>query len=213
LLLNIYAVLLKKQGFQHWWPGDTDFEICIGAILTQNTTWRNVEKAIGNLKNQSLMSVDALLRAGERKIASIVKPAGFFNQKARYVYDFCKFIEVNPMNKLRKGELLEVRDALLGIRGIGKETADSMLLYALDFPIFVIDAYTKRIFSRIGVCNEDIDYEDIQGVFHKGLVTDIDLFKDYHAQIVMLGKDTCHKTPRCGLCILHKQKICSYRLN
>jgi endonuclease-3 related protein len=213
LLLDIYAVLLEKQGFQHWWPRDTDLEVCIGAILTQNTAWSNVEKAINNIKVESLMSLDALLDVGERKISTLIKPAGYFNQKAKYIYGFCEFLKNNPLTELKKKELFDVREVLLGIKGIGKETADSILLYALDFPIFVVDAYTKRIFSRIGICNEDIDYYDMQNIFHKKLITDLELFKDYHAQIVVLGKDTCHKKPKCELCVLREQKICSYGLN
>lgn len=213
MLLDIYAVLLEKQGFQHWWPGDTDLEVCVGAMLTQNTAWSNVEKAINNIKAGSLMSLDSLLSAGEKHISTLIKPAGYFNQKAKYLYGFCEFLKKNPLSELKKKELLDVREALLGVKGIGKETADSILLYALDFPIFVVDAYTKRIFSRIGICNEDIDYDDMQNIFHKNIVTDIELFKDYHAQIVMLGKDTCRKTPKCESCILRKQKLCSYGLN
>jgi endonuclease-3 related protein len=213
LLLDIYAVLLEKQGFQHWWPGDTDLEVCVGAILTQNTSWSNVEKAICNIKAESLMSLEALLGVEEKKVATLIKSAGYFNQKAKYLYGFCEFLKKNPFNELKKKELLDVRQALLGIKGIGKETADSILLYALDFPIFVVDAYTKRIFSRIGICNENIAYDDIQNIFHKKLVTDIELFKDYHAQIVMLGKNTCHQKPRCKNCILREQKICSYGLD
>ncbi len=213
MLLDIYAVLLEKQGFQHWWPGDTDLEVCVGAILTQNTAWSNVEKAISNIKAESLMSLEALLGVEEQKIATLIKPAGYFNQKAKYLYGFCGFLKKNPLNELKKKELLDVRFSLLGIKGIGKETADSILLYAMDFPIFVIDAYTKRIFSRIGICSEDVAYDDIQNIFHKKLVTDIELFKDHHAQIVMLGKDACHKKPKCELCVLREQKICFYGLN
>lgn len=213
MLLDIYAVLLEKQGFQNWWPGETDLEICIGAILTQNTAWSNVEKAINNLKQRALLSDDALLGIGEKELANLIRPAGYFNQKAKYVYEFCKFIKRNPLNVLRKKELSEVRESLLGVNGIGKETADSILLYALDFPIFVVDSYTKRIFSRIGLFKEDTSYDQVQDYFHDGIVTDVELFKDFHAQIVMLGKDTCRKKPKCGNCVLQKQKICSYGFN
>jgi len=213
LLLDIYAVLLEKQGFQDWWPGDTNLEICIGAILTQNTAWGNVEKAINNIKKESLMSLDALLNAGEKKIATLIRPAGYFNQKAKYVYGFCKFIKTSPFKELKKNELLKTRDALLAIKGIGKETADSILLYVLDYPIFVIDAYTKRIFSRIGVCNENMDYDDMQNFFYRNLIIDVELFKDYHAQIVTLGKGSCRKKPKCENCVLRARKICSYGLN
>jgi len=212
LLLKIYTVLLEDQGFQSWWPGETNFEVCLGAILTQNTAWANVEKALNNIKKASLMSPDKLLNIGSEKLAGLIRSAGYFNQKTRYIEEFCRFINTTSFSELKKREIHDVREKLLSLKGIGKETADSILLYALDFPIFVIDAYTKRIFSRLNICKEDILYDDVQDVFHKGIVTDVELFKDYHAQIVMLGKNVCRKEPRCDKCVLRANKICYYRI-
>lgn len=211
-LLEIYVTLLDRQGFQSWWPGDTDFEVCLGTILTQNTAWTNVEKALDNIKKGSLMSPDKLLGAGRDKIARLIRPSGYFNQKAVYVESFCKFIKKNPVRKLKKMDIKETRALLLDLKGVGKETADSILLYALDFPVFVIDAYTKRIFSRLGFCKEDISYDELQERFNKGLLTDLDLFKDFHAQIVVLGKDTCRKRPKCEHCVLREKGFCSFKL-
>jgi endonuclease III related protein len=209
-LLEIYMALLERQGFQSWWPGDTDFEICLGAILTQNTAWSNVEKALDNLKKGSLMSPTKLLQAGKGRVSRLIKPSGYFNQKAGYVENFCKFIKKHPVKKLKKMDMKEARALLLDQKGIGKETADSILLYALDFPIFVIDAYTKRVFSRIGLCKEDVSYDELQQFFQKGLLTDVELFKDYHAQIVMLGKDVCRKKPKCEKCVLREKGLCAF---
>ena len=209
-LLEIYVTLLEKQGFQAWWPGETDFEVCLGAILTQNTSWTNVEKALDNIKSNSLMSPDKLLNVGRDRIAHLIRPSGYFNQKATYLESFCKFIKEQPIRELKKMDLTEARALLLGLKGIGKETADSILLYAMDFPIFVVDAYTKRIFSRLGVCKESVSYDDLQDIFHKDLLTDVELFKDYHAQIVMLGKDTCRKIPQCERCVLKKNGFCIF---
>jgi endonuclease III related protein len=209
-LMEIYLTLLEGQGFQAWWPGETDFEVCLGAILTQNTAWTNVEKALNNIKSSSLMSPNKLLNAGRGRVTHLIRPSGYFNQKAVYLENFCKFIKRHPISELKKMDITEAKALLLGLKGIGKETADSILLYALGFPIFVVDAYTKRIFSRIGVCKEDISYDELQAIFHNNLLTDVEFFKDYHAQIVMLGKDTCRKKPQCERCILRKNKLCDF---
>ena len=210
-LLEIYMTLLDKQGFQSWWPGDTDFEICLGAILTQNTEWSNVEKVLYNLKKEKLMSPERLLMAGRSRLCHLIRPSGYFNQKAVYVEEFCKFIKKHPFRELRSMDLKDARALLLSIKGVGEETADSILLYALDFPVFVIDTYTKRLFSRLRLCKEDVPYEALQRYFHEALLTDVELFKDYHAQIVSLGKDRCRKKPDCEHCILRERKLCFFR--
>ncbi len=209
-LLEIYKALLDKQGFQYWWPGDTNFEICLGAILTQNTAWSNVEKALENLKKAELMLPEKLLATDKTKISRLIKPSGCYNQKTDYIISFCEFILEHPLEKLKNIDIIGARSLLLDINGVGKETADSILLYVVGYPIFVIDAYTRRIFSRIGLCKAGVSYEELQEYFHNNLLTDVELFKDYHAQIVMLGKSTCRKKPICENCILRAQKLCRY---
>jgi len=211
-LLEIYLALYESNGWLDWWPGETGFEICIGAILTQNTAWSNVEKAINNLKRENIIDAKTLLSASRDKIAELIRPSGYFNQKTGYILEFCRFLMKHDIEKLKKMEMIEARELILNIKGIGKETADSILLYALDFPIFVIDAYTKRIFSRLSIVDHNIGYDEIQDMFHKGLFTDPCLFNDYHAQIVILGKDHCNKKPKCSGCPLRKADICHYSI-
>jgi len=208
ILLNVYRVLYELNGNLKWWPGDTDFEVCVGAILTQNTSWTNVEKAISNLKQNKLMEIDKVLNSKLEDIAKLIRPAGYFNQKAFYLKEFCKFLQIHSLFSIKSLEMNDARDLLLGVKGIGKETADSIMLYALGFPIFVIDAYTKRIFSRIGVISESNSYDETQALFMKNLITDVDLFNDYHAQIVELGKNYCEKKPNCRVCPLRINELC-----
>jgi endonuclease-3 related protein len=211
-LLEIYRVLYDSNGWLDWWPGETDLEICIGAILTQNTAWSNVEKAINNLKRKNAIDVASLLSMSKRELAKLIVSSGYFNQKAGSILEFCNFIKRHSLNELRKMEMLEARELLLDVKGIGKETADSIMLYALDLPVFVIDAYTKRIFSRLGIIRHDMGYDELQCFFHENLLTDIDLFNDYHAQIVMLGKEHCNKKPKCDSCPLRREKMCRYSM-
>ncbi|MCX6111862.1 MAG: hypothetical protein NTY22_01040 [Proteobacteria bacterium] len=209
-LRAIYLTLYEHFGWLDWWPADSDFEVCVGAILTQNTAWSNVEKAINNLKTKNMMSPGSINSASREDIARLIKPSGYFNQKAEYLKQFCTFLVKNSLNKLKKMNMIKARDQILKVKGIGKETADNILLYALNFPIFVIDAYTKRVFSRIGLVKDDIIYDELQSFFHKKLLTDIEFFKDYHAQIVMLAKTYCKKTPECEKCPLRLKKLCCY---
>ena len=208
ILLNVYRVLYELNGNLKWWPGDTDFEVCVGAILTQNTSWTNVEKAISNLKQNKLMEIDKVLNSKLEDIAKLIRPAGYFNQKAFYLKEFCKFLQIHSLFSIKSLEMNDARDLLLGVKGIGKETADSIMLYALGFPIFVIDAYPKRIFSRISVISESNSYDETQALFMKNLITDVDLFNDYHAQIVELGKNYCEKKPNCRVCPLRINELC-----
>ena len=209
-LLDIYRVLFQRNGSLNWWPGETCIEVCVGAILTQNTSWLNVEKAIDNLKKEDLLSVDQILSVSSERLSKLIRPAGYFNQKAGYLKGLCKFLKEHSLTKLRKMEAHEVRELLLNIKGIGPETADSILLYALDLPIFVIDAYTKRIFSRIGIVPSKATYQELQEFFHSKLPTDVGLFNDYHAQLVMLGKGFCNKKPKCPECPLRVTGICCF---
>jgi endonuclease III related protein len=211
LLKEIYRTLYQYQGFLDWWPGDTDFEICVGAILTQNTAWSNVEKAIANLKTAGVLDCGSIINMPKEKLAELIRPSGYFNQKAGYLKEFCNFLSKNPVEELKKKEDNEAKKIILAIKGIGKETADSIVLYALNKPVFVVDAYTKRVFHRIGIVEENISYDDMQKIFYSNLEKDTDLYKDYHAQIVLLGKEFCKKSsPSCADCPLKREGICRY---
>jgi endonuclease-3 related protein len=205
VLLEIYDRLYTHFGPQHWWPGDTPFEIAVGAILTQNTNWGNVEKAITNLKKAKKLNSKALRNISPTKLASLIRPAGYFNIKADRLKHFIDFLADNyngSMKKMRAEEALLLREKLLGVKGVGPETADSMLLYALEKPVFVIDAYTKRILSRHKLVSEKAAYHDLQDIFYENLPQDVKLFNEYHALFVMLGKDYCRPKPRCEGCPL-----------
>ncbi len=204
-LTLIYKKLYNCFGPRHWWPGDSPFEIMIGAILTQNAAWGNVEKAIKNLKRERLISPKKLQKISLRKLKSLIKPSGFYNIKAKRLKNFLIFLDKykNNIKKLKNKNLYKLRDELLALNGIGKETADSILLYALNKPIFVIDAYTKRIFSRHKLVNENCDYTELQEFFMNNLPKRYKLFNEYHALIVELGKRYCKsKKPVCNLCPL-----------
>jgi endonuclease-3 related protein len=204
-LTTIYNLLFSHFGPQHWWPGDTPFEIAVGAILTQNTNWSNVEKAITNLKGAKKLNSRALRNITQTELASLIRPAGYFNIKADRLKHFIAFLSDNyngSMKKMRAEEPVPLREKLLGVKGIGPETADSIMLYALEKPVFVIDAYTKRIFSRHKLVSEDAAYHDLQDIFYGNLPQDVKMFNEYHALIVMLGKDYCRPKPRCEGCPL-----------
>lgn len=204
-LKQVYDKLFEAFGPQHWWPGETDFEVCIGAILTQNTSWKNVEKAISNLKSNKFLSFEALKEVDDKKLASLIKPSGYYNQKTKKLKDFISYIHKyydGSLEMLFKSKTL--REELLSINGIGPETADSMILYAANKPIFVIDAYTKRIFSRLGYKQQS--YEEFQKLFMENLTKDAKMFNEYHALLVNLGKNLCKKKPLCKYCPLNKMK-------
>jgi endonuclease-3 related protein len=206
-VVGVYKRLYKYFGQQHWWPAQTQFEVMVGAILTQNTSWSNVEKAIVNLKVHKLLQAGKIFSLTHKKLASLIRPSGYFNIKAKRLKAFLKFF-INgyqaSVSKMRAVGLGELRQQLLCVKGIGPETADSILLYALHKPIFVVDAYTKRIFSRHGMIAEGAPYEDAQKFFMQNLKTDVKLFNEYHALLVRLGKEFCRKgKPRCKECPLH----------
>ncbi|GBE41051.1 putative A/G-specific adenine glycosylase YfhQ [bacterium BMS3Bbin09] len=205
VLTEIYDRLYGHFGPQHWWPGDTPFEIAVGAILTQNTNWGNVEKAITNLKKEKKLSARALHAISRKKLASLIRPAGYFNIKADRLKHFIDFLADHyngSMKKMGAEETMSLRERLLNVKGIGPETADSILLYALEKPVFVIDAYTKRILSRHKLVSEKMVYHDLQDIFHENLPQDVKLFNEYHALIVMLGKEFCRPKPKCDGCPL-----------
>ncbi|MBW3012220.1 endonuclease [Candidatus Woesearchaeota archaeon] len=198
---QVYKILMKHYGAQNWWPtvsSNKRFEICVGAILTQNTSWKNVEKAIAELKKANALNADSIKKMPKQKLAKLIKSSGYHNQKARKLKEFVNF----------KGSV--TRDSLLSIWGIGPETADSILLYAYNKPAFVIDAYTKRIFSRLGMCSTDVSYNDLQNIFIQALPENTQLFNEYHALLVELAKRNCRPKPSCGTCAL--AKLCKKRI-
>jgi endonuclease-3 related protein len=205
-LKEVYHRMLDHFGPQHWWPGDTPFEIMVGAILTQNTNWKNVEKAIANLKEAGLLSLSAMATLPKEKLAEYIRPAGYYNIKAGRLQNLFTMIAEhweNDLDYLLRQPVSVLREQLLSVKGIGPETADSMVLYAAGKPVFVVDAYTHRILSRHGLLPEDADYFQIQEIFMDSLEEDTALFNEYHALLVQLGKDFCKKSkPQCGDCPL-----------
>jgi len=208
-LLDIYLLLHKRFGHRNWWPGDTPFEVIVGAILTQNTAWTNVERAIANLKSNGGFSAHGLLKLETAKLAGLIRPSGYFNQKALRLKAICQYLVDRCGADLELFKAVptdELRKELLAITGIGPETADSILLYALDRPVFVVDTYTRRALGRIGLIAEMADYHTVQRLFMDNLALDVELFNDYHAQWVALGKDHCRQKPVCGGCPM--REIC-----
>ncbi|HCL89812.1 MAG TPA: endonuclease [Candidatus Atribacteria bacterium] len=204
ILLKIYQSLYDFFGPLNWWPGDTPFEIMVGAVLTQNTSWSNVGKAINNLKKENLLEPWKLYRINREGLAQLIKPSGYYNIKARRLKNFLNLF-VNDFEgsaeKMFSGNSWELRKKLLKVNGIGPETADSILLYAGNKLFFVVDAYTKRIFSRHKLISKDASYHQIQKFFSQNLDRDVKLFNEFHAQIVMLGKTICtSRNPNCAKC-------------
>ena len=207
ILLKIYDRLYKHFGPRHWWPADTPFEVIIGAILTQNTSWKNVEKAILSLKKRDLLTPGALRKIGLRQLGSAIKSAGFYNIKAERIKSFVNFLFIRyncSVKAMFSRPLPVLRKELLKIKGIGPETADSILLYAAGKPIFVIDAYTKRIFSRHKLIKKDVPYDRFQDLFMKNLPRKASLFNEYHALLVETAKMFCKSKPLCKDCPLTK---------
>lgn len=204
-LTKIYNILLKSHGSQHWWPADTPFEIMTGAVLTQNTNWLNVSKAINNLKAAGLLDPEKLLK-NKRKATRLVKPSGFYRLKGQRLLAFCEYYVTRykaNIKQMKKRNLKSLRKELLSIKGIGMETADSILLYALDRPIFVVDAYTRRIFSRHGYFDYDEPYDNIRLLFEHNLPRRSKIYNEFHALLVKLGKTRCKKNePLCNTCPL-----------
>lgn len=203
-LMEFYTVLYSAFGPQHWWPGETAFEVMVGAVLTQNTNWRNVSRAIDNLKAEDLLTLPVLTALPIEFLAEKIRPAGYFNLKAKRLKNLLYFINreyQGNLDNLFAEEKNTLREALLTVKGIGPETADSIILYAANKPIFVIDTYTHRILSRHNMITEDEDYHSMQDLFHDALPADTALFNEYHALLVRLGKDFCKKTtPLCSSC-------------
>ncbi len=229
IISEIYIILFKSFGKQGWWPiidvakkksiyfenyypDEKDvFEICTGAILTQNTSWKNVEKALYSLKVNNFLNPEKILYAENEKIYSLIRSSGYFRQKTLKIKEFSRWFIENKMKleNIKNKMINEIREALLNIKGIGKETADSILLYAFSLPIFVIDSYTKRIYARITGDWRSYEYDEIRGIFERNIVRDIVIYNEFHALLVKLAKDFCHKTnPLCNKCSLNL--LCNY---
>jgi endonuclease-3 related protein len=203
-LLNIYHSLLDHYGPQHWWPAEQPFEMMVGSVLTQSTTWTSVEKAIGNLKTAGVLSPRALRQLPEPEVATLIFPSGYYNAKARKLKALADYLGEyrDDLDRLFAVDTCQLRRELLGVHGIGEETADSILLYAAGHPVFVIDAYTRRITGRIGLVPGKGRYADYQHLFMDNLPADSDLYNEYHALLVCLGKNVCRRRPLCQQCCL-----------
>jgi len=221
-LLPVFDHLLSHHGPQRWWPGDTPFEVMVGAVLTQNTSWTNVEKAIANLKSHRLLDPEAILSSPPAVLARHLKPVGYFNVKAQRLRNFCRwYLEQGGYRRLSRRTTTALRRGLLSVNGVGRETADDILLYAFQRDVFVIDAYTRRIFSRLGLVGGDEDYDTLRlhieenikrERYSKGSAGEagerrsrIRIYNEFHALIVNHGKDFCRTRPRCGQCCLNSR--------
>ncbi|MCD5408187.1 endonuclease III domain-containing protein [Candidatus Bipolaricaulota bacterium] len=204
LLLEIYRRLLRAYGPQGWWPADTPFEVMVGALLTQATAWRNVERAIARLKEAGALSPKGIAALSQRRLEELIRPSGFFRQKARRLKALVELVlNQGGVEGLLSLPPEELRETLLSVPGIGPETADSILLYAAGHPVFVVDAYTIRILTRLGLLGgEPARYEEVQELFEKNLPPDPQLYAEYHALLVRHAKDHCRARPRCGGCPL-----------
>ncbi len=206
VLPQFYDTLTTALGPMHWWPAKTPFEVIIGAILTQNTAWANVERAIANLRREHLLTPRALERVPLQRLSKLVRPSGYFRQKAKKLKSFVRFLRRSfggSLARMFRRPTAELRERLLGVSGIGPETADSILLYAGNHPVFVVDAYTKRILLRHGLIGEKASYEEVRHVFESSLPRDPKLYNEYHALLVNVGKNWCRpQAPRCSECPL-----------
>ncbi len=212
-LREAYRLMRRAHGYRQWWPADMPFEICVGAILTQNTSWTNVELAIANLKAARVLSAKKIHALNHDELAQLIRPAGYFNIKAKRLRNFVDVVveqHGSNLKRLFKGETATVRERLLAINGVGPETADSMLLYAGGHHSFVIDAYTKRIFERHSWCDADANYDTLQSLCTNSLsqkhgAAELDYWRDYHAQLVAIGNRYCKpRNPQCAECSLEK---------
>jgi len=209
----MYQKLYQTIGPRHWWPADSPFEVVVGAILTQNTSWKNVEKALGALKEQNILDPLQLYKIDEQYLATTITSSGFFNIKSKRIKSFINFLFEQYQGSLEKmfsEKLTLLREKLLAINGVGPETADSILLYAGGKPIFVVDAYTKRILLRHKVISPRARYSEIQELFMNNLKADVKMFNEYHALLVYIGKYYCKRVPQCKSCPLNGTRKKSY---
>ena len=204
-LRAVFDRLLERYGPQHWWPGDTPFEIMVGAVLTQNTAWTNVERAIANLIANDALDPGTMLAVDEGRLAEWLRPSGYFNVKARRLRNFCRWYrEAGEYPVLARQDTAALRHALLAVDGVGPETADDMLLYAFERPVFVIDAYTRRLFARLDLIEGDEGYETLRHACERALGPDTALFNEFHALIVVHAKHHCRVRPLCAACCLRR---------
>jgi len=201
-LEELYKKLRDIFGYLNWWPGETKVEIVVGAILTQNTAWKNVEKAIKNLRERKMLSLERLASTRLNELEDAIRPSGFYRQKAKRLSNLFKYIKKNysTLERFFDKDKNELRSELLNLNGIGNETADSIILYAAEKPTFVIDTYTRRIMNRVYGIEEEIEYNKLKEYFESRLRQDLELYKDFHAQFVELGKRFCKKKPLCDEC-------------
>jgi endonuclease-3 related protein len=202
-LLEIYGSLLKAFGYRNWWPAEGPFEVIIGAILTQNVSWNNASKAIANLKNAKKLDPITLYNSSPGNIAPLIRPSRFYNMKSMKIKNFMDFFYEEyggDITAMSGEDPVILRKKLLAVKGLGKETVDAIMLYACHMPVFVVDAYTKRVLLRYGILKGDPSYDEIQGYFMDNLPRDRTLYNDFHAQIVHLGNSICKSTPLCGAC-------------
>jgi endonuclease-3 related protein len=205
-LVGMFHLMFDRFGPQNWWPAETELEVMVGAILTQNTNWKNVEKAIANLKRKELLSFEALSSLTVDELAEEIRPAGYYNVKAGRLKNLIAFVQEAYGGKLDRclhDETRALRKGFLSVKGVGPETADSMLLYAVHRPVFVVGTYTFRIMNRHGLVFEEAGYADLQKIFTDNLAKDVEVFNEFHALIVQVGKDFCRKNPRCEECPLN----------
>jgi endonuclease III related protein len=202
-LVRIYRTLRRAYGPARWWPGRTAFEVCLGAILTQNTAWTNVERTLRGLRRRRLLSFRALDRLPVSRLAPMLRPSGTFRMKARRVRAFLDLLGREYGGRVARmagEEPIRLRERLLAVHGIGPETADAIALYAAGHAFFVVDAYTRRVLERVGLLRGGESYDAVQSLFHRNLPRDAALFNDYHAQFVRLAKEACRRVPRCAKC-------------
>src|SRR5712672_3819065 len=208
-LRRYYDSLFAAHGPQHWWPGRTTFEIIVGAILTQNTSWSNVEIAMRNLRREKLLAPGAIERATLPRLAKFIRSSGYFRQKAKKLKYFVRFLRSEyggSLNRMFRSPTAVLREKLLNVHGVGPETADAILLYAGKPPLFVVDAYTRRMLERHGLAEPAHSYEEIRQLFERSLPSDVSLYNEFHALIVRNGKEYCRTSnPRCSECHLHSQ--------
>ncbi len=207
-LITVYNRLFKRYGPQQWWPAESPFEVMVGAVLTQNTAWSNVEKAITNLKSAGALSPEAICAAEHDTLAAWLRPSGYFNIKAKRLKNYCHwYLQQGGFESLKQLPDQALRHAVLSVNGVGHETADDILLYAFERPVFVIDAYTRRIFSRLGLIEHDAGYETLRHHFEQQLHQEqgrVALFNEYHALIVIHAKEHCRVKPQCRACPLRR---------
>jgi endonuclease-3 related protein len=202
---EIYKLLLKAYGPQNWWPAESSLEVMVGAVLTQNTNWQGVEKAIANLKKNGILALDKLHHRSIEELAEFIKPAGYFNLKARRLKNLIGMVVEafgGDLAAMGQTETAQLRQELLLVNGVGPETADSILLYAFHRPIFVVDTYTYRVTSRHGLIEEEINYQALQDLFMEHVPLDVNMFNEYHALLVKVGKLHCKRKARCEGCPL-----------